>query len=235
MQTVPHSVKAPEGGSALGHALISGLNVPLSALRAALESLALEVDGDERQSTTVAGALQEVSKVGRAVQDLADFAAPRPPMPLRCTVEEIVYSARHRLRREDRTRVLVARLEPGHVMEVDGPLLARCLARLIENAVEAGPGYVLVNVRSDGGDTLFTTVNRDPHGHLDLNWAQMPFQTDKPHHLGLGLALAKRDLELMGGALSLTRTPRGEAVAMARIPDSPPGGGSAPVLSNERS
>ncbi len=94
----------------------------------------------------------------------------------------------------------------------------KTLYRLISNAVESGTGPVLVYVRRDGEDTLFTTVNRDIHDELDVEWAQSPFRTDKPHHLGLGLALARRDLDLMGGSLDLTRTSRGETLVMARIP-----------------
>ncbi|MEM7309972.1 MAG: hypothetical protein AAF682_25075 [Planctomycetota bacterium] len=221
MQTAPRPHRSQEADDALSEALLDGLNVPLSALRASLESLAAGLPREDPRSGTIAGALAEVSKVGRSVQDLAAYAAPPHPRPLRCTVEEIVYSARHQLPKKDRERVLIARVDRGGTLFVDGPLLARCLHRLVENAVEASTGYVLMNVREDDDATLFTTVNRDLHTQLDLEWAQAPFQTDKPRHLGLGLALAKRDIELLGGTLVLTRTPRGETVAMARVPNAP--------------
>ena len=198
--------------------MLAGLNVPLSALRASLEALATDFKDEDPRASTLSFALDEVSKVGRAVEDLADYSAPPTPMPLRCTVEEIVHGARRHLSKQDRKRVIVARIGPEETLVIDGPLFARTLCRLLSNAVESGTGTVLVYVRREGEDTLFTTVNRDVHAELDLEWAQSPFHTDKPHHLGLGLALARRDIALMGGSLVLTRTPRGEAVVMARVP-----------------
>ena len=221
MQIASREASKAAGASTLGQAMIDGLNLPLAALRASLESLADELDDEDPRTPTVAGALREVSKVGRTVRELADYSNEPTPMPLRCTVEEIVYSARHRLPLAQRDRVLVARVEKPHTLTVDGPLLAQCLFRLIENAVEAGSGWVLVNVRNEGDSTEFVTLNRDPGEEFDWEWAQTPFQTDKPEHIGLGLALARRDIELMGGTLGLSRTPRGEAVAVVRIPNNP--------------
>ncbi len=221
MQIAPREASKAAEYSALGQAMIDGLNLPLAALRASLESLANELDEHDPRTSTVAGALREVSKVGRTVRELAEFSNMPTPMPLRCTAEEIVYSARHSLPQEQRRRVLVARVERQHTLNVDGPLLAKSLLRLIENAVEAGSSWVLINVRKEGDSTVFVTLNRDPGEEFDWDWAQAPFQTDKPEHIGLGLALAKRDVELLGGTLDLSRTPRGQAIAVVRVPNEP--------------
>lgn len=202
----------------LGKALIEGLNLPLSALRASLESLARDLDSGDPRTRTVAGALAEVGRVGRTVRDLADYSEPPTLRPLRCTAEEIVYSARHRLPRGLRDRVLVARMEPRIELDVDGPLLAQALTRLVENALEAASGRILVNVKSEGDAIVFTTVNHRSRGGIDWEWAQTPFQTDKPDHLGLGLTIARRDIALLGGVLELSCTPLGETIARVRMP-----------------
>jgi signal transduction histidine kinase len=216
---------AAESDDALARALLEGLDLPLAALRAVLESLARDL-GEDPRAASVAGALAEVTRAGRTVQDLVDFAAPPELMPLQCTIEEIISGARQRLPRGARERVLVARGDRGYKLFVDGPLLARTLHRLLEAAVDSGSGHVLVSVRRENGATLFTTVSHESGGELDADLAgdSRPARTARARDLGL--ALARRDIARMGGELCLTRTPRGEIVAVAHVPDASPSGRS---------
>ncbi|MCZ6597368.1 MAG: hypothetical protein O7B99_07015 [Planctomycetota bacterium] len=197
------------------------MNVPLAALRAAMEHLARDLVDDDPRSGTVIGALEEVNRMGRTVQELVEYSTPPRPMPLKCTVEEIVYSARQRLPHEQRGRIAIAREERGASLTVDGPLLAKCLSRLIENALEAGSGEVLLSVRRNETETVFATLNRDVRAEIDWDWALSAFRTNKPDHLGLGLTLVRRDVELMGGELELSHTPGGETSALVRVPNQP--------------
>lgn len=210
-------------GAALAQALIAGLDLPLAALRAVLESLASDLGSDPR-ATRVTGALAQVSRAGRTVQDLLDLASPPRLSPLECTVEEILSCACASLPPEARERVLVARGDRGQKLFVDGPLLARTLQRLLEGAVETGSGHVLVSVRRECERTLFTTVSHGRDGEPCSDWASAPAEPVRPRLLDLGLSLARRDLERMGGELKLTRTPRGEIVAVAHVPDAFPDG-----------
>ena len=217
------SRQAPETASnpSLGQALLQGLNVPLAALRAAMELLARDLVDDDPRTGTVVGALEEVHRMGCTVQELVEYSTTPRPMPLKCTVEEIVYSARQRLPLEQRERIAITRAEHGASLTVDGPLLAKCLSRLVENALEAGSGEVLLSVRRDETETVFATLNRDVEVEIDWDWAVSAFRTNKPDHLGLGLTLVRRDVELMGGELELSRTPQGETSALVRVPNQP--------------
>jgi two-component system sensor kinase FixL len=218
MNTAPRHDQARTSES-LGHALRSSLDLPLSALRASLEALARELGPDER-CASLDHALSEVSRAGEVVRDLADYATAPVPMPLACSIDEVVYSARLRLPREDRDRVACANLLRGRRLSIDGPLLSRAIGRLLRNAIEASDGPVLVAARHeprDGGRTLVTVVNDAP-AEIDGAWAEAPFRSTKPGRLGLGLTLAARDVRLLGGALTLRRTPRGEAVCVIDLP-----------------
>ena len=111
---------------------------------------------------------------------------------------------------ELRERVVSARIEPGASLVVDGPLLSTCLRRLLENALEAGTGPVLVVARREGGRTSFSVLDESGADAFGPEWHPTPFLTTKPNHIGLGLALTQRDVALLGGRLEFLRNPGGE-------------------------
>ena len=207
----------------LSTALSDGLNIPLAALRASMEALLREV-GERPLQATVNGALAEVERLGRNVQDLVDYATPVRPLPLRCTVEEILHAARNALRPAERPRVVVAHTAPRESLVVDGPLLARSLRRILQNALEAGSDQVLVVSRGGAERTSFVIVN-DAADSFDPDWAVGAFHSSKRNHLGLGLALARRDLEQLGGRLEIGSGQTGETRVAVSVPTEPLTGG----------
>jgi signal transduction histidine kinase len=199
------------GGESLSRALVQGLDTPLAALRATMESLTQELEmkrGAGVPPLRIDGVLREVDRLGKNVRELCDFAAPPVPRPLPCSLVEIVEAARAQLTPEQRARVVVARCEAGAGLEVDGPLLAGCLRRLLENALEATEELVLVVARLEHGEASFSVVDDAPNA-FGPGWQPVPFQSTKPNHLGLGLALTQRDIELLDGRLEFLSTPGG--------------------------
>ena len=194
------------------------MDLRLSALRASLESLARDL-GEDPRSAGVDRAIDEVHRAGRTVRDLADYASAPTPMPVVCTLEEVIYCARLQLPREVRGRIVVARFHNRRRIFVDGPLLSRTVERLLANATEASGGEVLVSARCEDRCVQVSIINTGGAPDFDPTWAQAPFRSNKPQHLGLGLALAKRDVEALGGTLVFARTPRGETVVTVQVPD----------------
>lgn len=206
-----------EDGS-LSRALTQGLDTPLHALRATMESLGHELLAHEPiQPLRIDGVLREVDRLGKNVRELVDFATPPVPRPLACTLEEIAQAARAELAPELRERVVLARCEPKAVAHVDGPLVAGCLRRLIENALEATDELVLVVARLEEGEASFAVVDGTP-STLGPGWRPAPFHTTKPNHLGLGLALTQRDVALLNGRLQFLSTPGGETCVRITLP-----------------
>ena len=206
--------------ASLSRALTQGLDTPLAALRATMESLTQELQqrgsGNPLQPMRLDGVMREVDRLGRNVRELCDFAAPPVPRPLSCSLEEIVLSARAQLEPELRQRVVVARCEPGAALDVDGPLLSGCLRRLLENALEATEEVVLVVARRDEEGASFSVIDDAP-STLGPGWKPVPFHTTKPNHMGLGLALTQRDIALLGGRLEFLSTPGGETCVRITI------------------
>lgn len=202
----------------LGTALYQGLDIPLNALRASMESLSRELSRDGDSHGIIEGALEEVERLERNVRELMEFTSVPTPMPLRCTLAEIVLSARSGLPPSQRTRVLVAHEPEGAKLMVDGPLLACSLRRLVLNALEAGSEQVLLVARREEEATRFTVVDDAPE-KIDVEWAMPAFRSTRRNHLGLGLAIAKRDVALLLGKIDFAVSKTGDKLVTVTIPD----------------
>lgn len=209
-----------DGDGSLSRALSQGLDTPVAALRATMESLSHELLDRSLgtvQPMRMAGVLREVDRIGKNVRELCHLAAPPVPRPLACSLEEIVNAAQAQLSPESRARIMVARHGGTETIQVDGPLLAGCLRRLLENALEATDEYVLIITRRDSR-RISLTVFDDAPSAFGPDWKPTPFQTTKPNHLGLGLTLTQRDVALLNGRLDYLSTPGGETCVRITIP-----------------
>ena len=202
----------------LERTLIHGVKLPLDALRASLEGLVTELDRESQGRSMIPAVLGEIDRLGRSVRDLIDYSAPPHPRPLRCTLAEIIASARHGIPDEQRRSISLACHDMNSSMNVDGPIVSRCVRRLIENALEAGSPQVLVVSRREENGATFSVVDDAP-SLLDEERAREPFHSTKSSHLGLGLHLVERDLELLGGRLELSVSPHGTTRAEIRLPE----------------
>jgi K+-sensing histidine kinase KdpD len=202
----------------LGMALEHGLELPLSALRASMEYLQHRMPEGTQNKRALHVAIQKVELICRNVHDLMELAVTPSPMPLRCTPLEIASSARSSLPAVKRTRVLFADMTAGTSVHMDAPLVIACLKRLITNACEASSGFVLLSMRSLEGSTTFTIVD-GAAANFDEDWALTAFHSNKRHHMGLGLALVERDMELLGGNFNICHTGNGETMACLTVPN----------------
>jgi signal transduction histidine kinase len=210
------------GDPGISRALGQGLNTPLAALRATMESLRNELELVRAvPARRIDGVLGEVERLGRNVRELCAFAARPVPTPTPCTLAEVVLAARAQIPSEQRERVVIARCASAEPIRVDGPLLAECLRRLLDNALEATDEPVLVVARREGGQAIFSVLDDAPSA-FDPAWRPVPFLSTKPNHLGLGLTLAQRDVALLGGRLEFLSTPEGSTCVRISIPSQEP-------------
>ena len=109
----------------------------------------------------------------------------------------------------------------GHVW-ADAAMLTAILAALCANALEAAPQggarVALAWERQDEGVTLTVADNGPGPDNDVLPYAFDPFFTTKAVGVGMGLTIARRRAEEMGGALTLERGPDGGGLARLTLP-----------------
>jgi K+-sensing histidine kinase KdpD len=185
----------------------NNIRTPLSALRASLESLAVGFAAGDPRALLLRGATSELQRLGHNVQALLDWSLPPNIRPLACTLEEIAHAALDGLSADCKTCVLLA-VENGDArLTVDGALLARCLSHLIELGLEDRAQTILLSAREEGSNITFAVVR--PARALPANVAAAGTRETS---LGLGLSLARRDIERMGANLTTRRTSSGRVV-----------------------
>ncbi|MCE9593735.1 MAG: hypothetical protein K8S98_06045 [Planctomycetes bacterium] len=200
----------------LGLTVTRILKTPLAALRASMESLAKNLDANDPRRELLSGALAEVTRLGRDVEALASYAAPRPLAPLACSVEEILQGAVARLSIRDASRVTLARPAASITLVVDGPLLSTALAQLMRAALESSGDDVLFQARVDGDRTTFVVVSGgDPLRVVDPRSSR----SHQEASLNLGLELAQRDVIRMGGEFAREASDAGRVCVRVRIPN----------------
>ncbi len=194
---------------ALSHALHSGLDEPLRQLHSSMESLVRKFDHGDPRSTALDSALGEVASLGRNVRDLIDYAYAPEPHPLACSINEVLYSARFQLPRRTRNRISIAHDASNNAsaqaLQVDGPVLSRSLARLVQAAGSQPKGGLLLRATTHADAVCFSITY---HGTAVLEGDPM----------GLCHAIAERDLGVIGCSIEEETTTLYNTIVRIRIP-----------------
>jgi len=201
--------------SHIANALGRSVRTPLEALRIIIEDLV----AGTADCSVLPAAIDTLQRVRRNVESVEEFFRMENPEPLLCTVREIAHGVRHYLPEEQRSRLLIALDANTDELFVDGPMLIKSLASIASNAIEASANPVLLRVQKQDKGFAFSIVGHSLE-QFDFTDALQPFITEKRGHVGLGLTLAARTFELLGGEL-LVRTGASRATRFeAYIPNS---------------
>jgi len=190
----------------LGKAVKQGLARPVDALRTSMRTLEQRFESSDPRGAELSRALAQVEQLSRSVQDLLDYAYLPEPQELDCTIDEILYSARFRIPHHMWSQLLVAREKDLKSLQVDGPVLARSIARLIEAAAPIAIQGVLLNVFRGEGATVFTITFR---GRADFHGDPM----------GLCHTIASRDLSVIGCPMGELTSNMGDTTITIRVPE----------------
>ncbi|MDF1799714.1 MAG: hypothetical protein P1V81_11095 [Planctomycetota bacterium] len=209
-ETTPGTPAASSSNSAsvspqLGKAMRQGLVRPVDDLRSSMRTLERRFESGDPRGQELGRALAQVEQLGRSVQELLDFAYLPKVQVLDCTIDEILYSARFLIPRPLWSRLLVAREKNMASLRVDGPVLARSIARLVEGAAPHATEGVLLNVYGSRGATVFTITFR---GRADSFGDAM----------GLGHTIASRDLSVIGCPMTDSTSSAGDTSICIRVP-----------------
>lgn len=193
---------------------------------------------DDAGDAWMAGIEREVERIDRVVEELSELAGPVRPGAGSTEIGELVQTLVGHL--EDDGRVKNARLELElaeglPTLPWGGARVARVLEQLVLNAdravgVHPGPGEGRVVVKTErvtDRRVAVTVLDNGPGLPAeDPTWVFEPFFTTKDpgEGTGLGLAVARRIVEEMGGTLRAANRP----VSGARFTLTLPTGGAGP-------
>lgn len=180
------------------------------------EPLSMILDGARRLEAVV-----------RAVDAFARHREPRPrevrPAEL---VAEVMAQAQVRTRSDAATARCVFTDESGlPLLYVDADLAREALVELVANALEAQPvgvARVTVTLRREDGHARFDIADAGPGLAEDIRpYVLDPFFTTKAVGVGMGLPMAKRAAEELGGDLLLENAAQGGCLASLVLPAAP--------------
>ncbi|MEO1583300.1 MAG: HDOD domain-containing protein [Planctomycetota bacterium] len=215
------------------------LNNPLTVIKGYGQVLRRKAKDSELREPAerIAEAAQQLSDLITSLHILADPPEPEPVVTgLVDILNESVQLARQRTRKSCSVRMIVPDSTPPAV--TDPALLARALCELVSNAAESETSEIIeIRVQTDPLDDRLMVVVKDRGRGMPsetLAHAFDPFFSSRPagRGTGLGLARAKRLVELMGGTIALASEEGEGTTATVTIAgwrgeaDKPAGGGS---------
>jgi two-component system sensor histidine kinase HydH len=101
---------------------------------------------------------------------------------------------------------------------LDPVRMAQVLENLLRNAEHASPDHVSAEVRLEGEHLIIVVRDQGPGFPDSPEGSFEPFTTTKARGTGLGLAVARRIVELHGGTLTARNRPEGGAQVTLEIP-----------------
>jgi signal transduction histidine kinase len=196
---------------------------PLASIRSAAE-LTLESPA-EHATEGARDIVREVDRISSHVTGLLGLANPavpsRAPVALDRVVHDCVRERTAAFERRHQHLVVDGGLAPGEVAG-DAKLLAQVLYSLLDNASEAMSegGTCRVRLLALPTSRLRLEVCDEGAGIAPEAQAQVfrPFFTTKPRGMGLGLALARRVIDRLGGRLWLDSAPGRGICAIIELP-----------------
>jgi nitrogen fixation/metabolism regulation signal transduction histidine kinase len=182
--------------------------------------------------------LGQVRLLRQIASEFSNFAGEPTPRPEAVDAAALVRTVVDPYRQGLATRVTFDLAMPDDLPLVwaDRTLLARALTNLVENAVQAMPDTGHLTIRGEAGETHLSVRLIDTGVGMDadaLARAFEPFFSTKTGGSGLGLANARRNIEIGGGAVTIASTlGHGTTVTVTLPLASAPGGpASAPTPS----
>ncbi|MDX1382518.1 MAG: ATP-binding protein, partial [Thermoanaerobaculia bacterium] len=200
----------------------------LTSLRGFLSLAERRASGDELREE-LGEMRREADHLQRILDDFLSFARPGSVRMSEVRLETVV----ERAAADPHLGAVGVVLESPH-RDDEGPriwgdeqLLERAVRNLLHNAVDAQAEAgrtserPRVEIAYDEGGVILRVSDRGPGVAAEMeDKIFVPFSTHKPTGVGLGLALARRIVELHGGSLELTNREGGGATATLSFPRS---------------
>jgi PAS domain S-box-containing protein len=182
---------------------------PLAGIRGAIEVLRENNVESELQRPIMTEILERVDRLNTAVQDLLEYAKPMSPHKTRLQLSHVLDSTLSTLVRDPRLRgVEISKNYRQAVdVETDLSIIERVFTNIILNAAQAmnSAGTLQITLEDSGAEAVVSFRDSGPgieSGVLGKIFS--PFFTTRSEGSGLGLALCKKYIEVLGGKIEVT-------------------------------
>lgn len=196
---------------------------PLAGMHASIQLLARRPGTSRDDRAAFEDIMSEIRRLDDTVKSLLRFS--RPASPRRARVELAEYLADvvdALLRRPEIERCSIATNVPaGLYVSIDPALMLEVFENLLQNAAQAmdGAGRIEVRALADEREVVIEVVDEGPGIPADLvDSIFAPFFTTKGSGNGLGLSIAKKNVEAHAGSIVARSGPRGGAIFRIRLP-----------------
>jgi len=178
--------------------------------------------------------LSQVRLLRQIAGEFSTFAAEPTARPgsvaVADLVEDVVGPYRPGLGRKHRIEIDLTPAVP--TLWIDRTLIARALTNVIENALQAMPDGGTLRISASPRGAMAEIAVTDTGVGMDteaVTRAFEPYFSTKTAGSGLGLANAKRNVELCGGTMTLSSEPGRGTTVILRLPVAAPHAGPAPA------
>ncbi len=199
---------------------------PLAAVRGAVQVLGSRLPAGAGDGPIVKEIIARIDGLNDLIQDLLIFARPPQPKLVPTDLRALLASVIELMRRDPAWRdVRVAIAGEAPPVIADPNLLKIVLQNLLINAAQAmqGRGEIGVRLQSTDGRHGVSITDSGPGLPAEIRAAlYRPFKTTKARGTGLGLATAKRLIELQHGQIEIVSPPPGGTVATITLSGRPP-------------
>jgi signal transduction histidine kinase len=201
---------------------------PLTPIQLSAEHLRrVHVDRGEPLSPVLEGCIDSILGQVRLLRQIAgefsSFASSPTARPTRTSVPALIeeVTTPYRTGLEDRIRLHVE--VEGRVPDVfvDRTLIGRALTNIIDNALHAMPGRGELDVSAEARDREVWIAVRDTGVGMDdeaLERIFEPYFSTKATGTGLGLTIARRNVELSGGTIDVASRKGAGTTVTLRLP-----------------
>lgn len=182
---------------------------PLAGISGAIQVIGAEFGSDHPHREVLDEMMRQIDRLDSAVRDLLIYARPKPPVPSRHNIAEVVDRALILFREEPAFRnvtVLREGFDRALHANVDEAQAQQVVTNILLNAAQAsGPGGQIRCRIDDGSDAVRILIEDNGSGIKPELLARVfePFFTTKARGTGLGLPICKKIVETHGGSIAI--------------------------------
>lgn len=199
---------------------------PLAGIKGAMQILMGRRTTADADVTVMHDIVDRIDALNELIQDLLVFSRPRPPKAQPIELRPLLNEAVTLVRKDPIGSDVSIDIDGTDIaLTGDSALLKAVFSNLVLNAAQAMRGVGAVHIRLEPRENGCAITVRDtgpgiPEEIRDKIFE--PFFTTKSRGGGLGLAIARRSVELHGGSVTVDCPPEGGTLVTVTLPLSPP-------------